>query len=395
MAMSRSAVALAALLILPNLAQAQDVAVSQERTHEVVRGETLWELAGRYLGDPFRWPLIYEANRDTIADPHWIYPGEIFVIPGLEGLPAEVQAVAVVTPGQVGQERAAAGSTTAGPCPGKGDRTVFYEGAEGDRGCEPFRPPDEERSAFYTNPAAMVTPGGSFDINARARLWEAVPRGLAYAAEWLIDYEAEPVSLGKVQSLSGPQEGRALRDRARPLERVHVEVDPGVDLNVGDLLQAFHVSRDGKDLGQVIRPTGVLVVTAIEPGGAVAAVSAEFHQLKKGDLVGPVPDYGLVPGAFAQEVSSNLTAKVKAFSEDRTVYSFGDMAFLEVGEDQGVTIGDEFAAYMNDDEGWSGQVGARLQVVRVDGDRATARVIVQNDVILEPGIELRLVKKMQ
>jgi hypothetical protein len=145
----------------------------------------------------------------------------------------------------------------------------------------------------------------------------------------------------------------------------------------------------------VIRPTGVLVVTAVEPGGVVAAVSAEFHQLKKGDRVGPVPDYGLEPGVFAVPVNSNLTANVRAFAKDRTVYSFGDMAFLDVGDDEGVTIGDEFAAYMNDDEGWSGQEGARFQVVRVDGGRATARVIVQNDVIIEPGIEVRLVKKMQ
>lgn len=392
--MSRSAVALAALLILPNLAQAQEVVVGQERTHEVVRGETLWELAGRYLGDPFRWPLIYEANRDTIADPHWIYPGEIFAIPGLEGLPAEVQAVSVVSQEQVRQVRTAVAGS-AGPCPGKGDRTVFYEGTEGDRGCDPVRPPDEERSAFYTDPKALVTSAGSFDINARARLWEAVPRGMAYAAEWLIDYEAEPISLGRLEALSGPQEGRAQRERARPFERVHVQVDPGVELNVGDLLQAYHVSRDDKDLGQVMRPTGVLVVMAVEPGGVVAAVSAEFHQLKKGDRVGPVPDYGLVPGVFAEPVNSNLTANIRAFAKDRTVYSFGDMAFLDVGDDEGVTIGDEFAAYMNDDEGWSGQEGARFQVVRVDGDRATARVIVQNDVIIEPGIELRLVKKMQ
>jgi len=52
-------------------------------THVVVKGECLFFIAGyrEYYGDPFKWRLIYEANKDRIANPHWIYPGQEFYIP--------------------------------------------------------------------------------------------------------------------------------------------------------------------------------------------------------------------------------------------------------------------------------------------------------------------------
>jgi nucleoid-associated protein YgaU len=43
-------------------------------THIVVRGDTLWDIAADYLGDPFRYPEL--ANLSRIKDPHWIYPGD-------------------------------------------------------------------------------------------------------------------------------------------------------------------------------------------------------------------------------------------------------------------------------------------------------------------------------
>ena len=54
--------------------------ITESITHTVVRGDTLWDLAYTYLGDSLRWPEIYENNTDIIADPHWIYPGQVLYI---------------------------------------------------------------------------------------------------------------------------------------------------------------------------------------------------------------------------------------------------------------------------------------------------------------------------
>ncbi len=47
----------------------------------IQRGDTLWDLAGKWLDNPFLWPQIWDLNR-YILDSHWIYPGDPLVVPG-------------------------------------------------------------------------------------------------------------------------------------------------------------------------------------------------------------------------------------------------------------------------------------------------------------------------
>ncbi len=58
-----------------------DVVVESVQTHHVERGHTLWGISQKYYGDGTRYALIFAANANQIRDPHWIYPGQMFVVP--------------------------------------------------------------------------------------------------------------------------------------------------------------------------------------------------------------------------------------------------------------------------------------------------------------------------
>ncbi len=54
---------------------AQTGITKEEIVHIVVKGDTLWDIAETFLGDPFTYPKLAELSR--IKDPDLIYPGDI------------------------------------------------------------------------------------------------------------------------------------------------------------------------------------------------------------------------------------------------------------------------------------------------------------------------------
>lgn len=47
--------------------------------HRVRSGDTLWDIAARFLNKPWCWPAVWERNRELVSDPHRIYPGQLIV----------------------------------------------------------------------------------------------------------------------------------------------------------------------------------------------------------------------------------------------------------------------------------------------------------------------------
>ena len=74
-------------------------------TYVVQRGDTLWGIAQRELGDPLRWSEIYQLNEGrpqpggvTLTDPHWIDPGWTLVLPATAAPSAPAQPATAPTP---------------------------------------------------------------------------------------------------------------------------------------------------------------------------------------------------------------------------------------------------------------------------------------------------------
>jgi nucleoid-associated protein YgaU len=55
--------------------------LAEDGSYVVKRGNSLWWIARRTLGQGVRYTAIYSANRELIRDPNLIYPGQVFKLP--------------------------------------------------------------------------------------------------------------------------------------------------------------------------------------------------------------------------------------------------------------------------------------------------------------------------
>lgn len=55
-------------------------------TYVVQKGDTLWDISGQYLAEPWLWPRLWNIN-PQIANPHWIYPGDVLHLSWVNGEP--------------------------------------------------------------------------------------------------------------------------------------------------------------------------------------------------------------------------------------------------------------------------------------------------------------------
>jgi hypothetical protein len=85
-------------------------AVPPPDTYTVRPGDTLWDLSGRFLNNPWYWPKIWSYNPE-ITNPHWIYPGNVVKFyPSAEEAPGRVEPLAS---GEPGPEQPAAAASQA------------------------------------------------------------------------------------------------------------------------------------------------------------------------------------------------------------------------------------------------------------------------------------------
>jgi nucleoid-associated protein YgaU len=50
-------------------------------SYRVRAGDRLWDISARYYQDPLQWRRVFRENRDRVADPDVIFPGQRLRIP--------------------------------------------------------------------------------------------------------------------------------------------------------------------------------------------------------------------------------------------------------------------------------------------------------------------------
>ena len=69
-------------IIFPILTSADELVIRENAPdrYVVVKGDNLWDISNKFFKDPWKWPQIWGFNKETIRDPHWIYPGNVIFL---------------------------------------------------------------------------------------------------------------------------------------------------------------------------------------------------------------------------------------------------------------------------------------------------------------------------
>lgn len=330
----------ATALAAPAVYAQEPVQTPATKEHTVRKGDTLWDLARSYLNDPFRWPMIYEANRRIVENPNRIFPAEKLLIPGIAG---DVDTAAVVV------------AAASGP-----NRSRFYRET----------PPAPEQPT-------LISSNQNRDSFIRPMEYIAAP--------WIAD-SAQLLVNGSVLNAVDP---RAAEDKLgqtfHPRDELYLSALGGnaaaVHGQSGNRLLVIRMSRTLKPYGWLIVPMGIIRIDSIGTTTSRAMVIQQFADLKVGDLTIPLPSVPTLPTVEPVEITGGATGRIIDFMVRQPLYATTDIGFVDLGSSKGVNIGDELVAYIPERQPDKKKpdvlpeaVIARMRVIKLTDATATVRI---------------------
>lgn len=366
----------AAALIAPAALAAQQPtggnAVPQ--THTVVKGETLWDLAQRFLGDAHRWPEIYNVNRSTVSDPHWIYPGQVLNMPGFVtsvGVtvtpPDSAPAAPPVAPATVSQ------TVTTMTAP-----TVFR------------RESPTAASDSSSSEGAMAFP--------------TILRGDFMRAPYVVGSAAVPgaghlLGSGDLDPRGQPD----TRSMYKDYDDIFLEPPAGAAAAKGDKYLIVRRGTSIYGVGQVVIPTGVVEVTQSRSGGSAvkAQVVEVYGEIGAGQMVLPFDTAGISTTVRPTPVADGRWTEIKWILSNPVLPTTQMYVVLGATSKDGVKPGDDFLIFRPEEPGrTAGGVAVpevpigRARAVRVTPFGTTAIVTAQEQPAIAVGTRARVSAKM-
>jgi hypothetical protein len=310
----------------------------------IQKGDTLWDLAGEWLGDPFLWPQVWDENR-YILDSHWIYPGDPLKIPGRP---------TVVPPGGPGEETE--GSPEPEPEP---DREPEVDAGYG-RDLEDAAEPAESAPA----PAPLRPVADAADL---------------YCSGFIMpEYEPDATSV---------VDGEFEKDHYAQDDIIYLDRGLNQGLAAGDELQIRRSVREarhpvsGESLGTYVRRLGRARVIAVQDNTATAVIEMSCEDIVSGDhLVAweeiPVPMLSSMP-EFEQwnvEPSGGETGYIVAAGDDLLSVAKGNIVHVDLGAGADARPGDVLTVYRDNGDLPRLNLG-QVVVLTVEPSSATAKVV--------------------
>lgn len=352
---------------------------SEPRTHLVRTGDTLWEIARLYLGDPFLWPEIYRVNTAVIEDPHWIFPGESLAIPDGFG----------PTPTVIAE--APQDSLTTEPQPQQ-PSLIFAPVNRGTEGPTVFSQRIERRTA-----------GPTFQ-GAQEELRTAVRLGEFRAAPW-VDRDGGPRGNGRIVATTEMAGIAAASDKIRYTynERVYILPPDRVAPQVGDRFLTYRVGPEINGLGQVMIPTGIVRIEEAYRGDNVASVArivAQYDMVMEGDGVMPLEPFDMDSTSRVAADDIGVTSRVVWIQGEPVLPSLQRYLVVDASSRDGVRVGDQLTLVRPTTEITGGvtlpeQEIAIAQVVRVTDFGITAIILDQTQPAIKPGTLARVTGRLR
>ena len=318
----------------------------------IKRGDTLWDLAARFLGNPFLWPQIWDQNR-YITDAHWIYPQDPLIIPRV-GLVSD----------RAGQ---------AGEAAGAGGAERIDEGAGADTGAGAA---GERRSLLEPAIAEMAL----------------------QCAHYILD-DPEDASLHVIGSEDGATK-IAFGDR----DILYLGKGSNAGVKAGDAYTLHHVGYEvkhpdsGRTIGRKIETTGWGRVVLVQEDSATLMVEHACMDIHLGDYAKPFQK-AVVPMIVPRLAGDRLTpptgkadGSIVDIAEDSMIAGQEQLVSINLGTANGVAPGNIFSVYrvMYPGVPTPRNVLGELVVVTVRERTATARVSYSRDAIMNGDrVELR------
>ena len=300
-----------------------------EGAYVIQRGDTFWDLAGKWLGDPYLWPQVWDLNR-YVLDSHWIYPGD----------PLNVPARPEVVPPE-------------GPPTAEGDQPTGTETATGEAAppSVPARP-------------TMIQLADHHDLYCSGSIEDSheVSSLLVAGAELEKDMQADDdivyLNQGRNQGIQAGTEYLVARAE-------HTPIHPATRETLGTYMQRL----------------GHIRVLCAQEDTAIAVVLDACTDIRPGDEVLPwkaleSPMLEHVPPVDRCQEPSGLAQGyvVDGGSDQPTVFGAGHVVHADLGEEAGVRPGSILTVY-RDNGDFPRIVLGEAVVLTVDGSTSTIKMI--------------------
>ena len=381
-------VGLLAATLAPGVALAQAPAPP---SHTVRKGDTLWDLAREYRGDPFLWPDIYRMNTSVVEDPHWIYPGEVLRLAGADSVPSVPATDTPEPPAQVATAAgtdSTAGADTAAEAPQKTLAQLTAVSAtdpgtddQGLFGPRRSRMMEETLKAYTEQPYRALRPSEF------------------YSSGFLTENERLP--FGKVLGPVIPEQIRSSSAQASalPLSAIAIEAPRGGSYQIGDTLLVVQLGPEIRSYGDVVVPTGLARVVDTVQGRFVAELVATYGPVRQGQRVLPAEKFTPSGGAHAVPVNDGVLATFIGGAGRQDLKAPQMVVFLDKGRSDGVAPGDLFEIRRQPERLPDGRqlvndVMATVQVVHVREHTATGRVLNVLSPDIPPGTGARQIARL-